>query len=415
MAALAILAYLPLFTQPLLQDDYPNIEQARLYGPVSKWPTMVSDPVFRYRVTTWVLTYWTDRLFDFSTLAFYCVSIGLHVVNTWLLYAMGTWGVIGWRVSAAAAAFFAVYEGHQEAVMWYSASNELLLFLFGMLSLLCWVRFLQTTKDFYWYAISLACFVLALASKESAVVMVPLLLLPLCGPLSSYRRWLLVLPFVALALADIWLIFEARSYSFRFQDGSFSLHAPVWITWPRSFGRLLWFWGLLGLLTVFSCRAKQYWRILAIAGVWVGISLLPYSFLTYMHFVPSRQTYLASVGLSWIVAAGFWTFRDRFRQRHPTLILAVVVIFLLSNIGYLWTRKRRQFLERAAPTEALVAFAQKVNGPIYVRCFPYAPIVAEAAIRLRTNPAPRLIWQEEATEANQEVAVFCWDDVEQDF
>ena len=35
LAALVLLAYAPALTQPLLEDDYPNIAQARLYGPVS--------------------------------------------------------------------------------------------------------------------------------------------------------------------------------------------------------------------------------------------------------------------------------------------------------------------------------------------------------------------------------------------
>ena len=31
-----------------------------------------------------------------------------------------------------AAAFFAVHEGHQEAIVWYSAISELLVFFFGL-------------------------------------------------------------------------------------------------------------------------------------------------------------------------------------------------------------------------------------------------------------------------------------------
>ena len=34
----------------------------------------------------------------------------------------------------------------------------------------------------------------------------------------------------ALALAGV---AATSGYSFRFSDGSFSLHAPFWITWPR--------------------------------------------------------------------------------------------------------------------------------------------------------------------------------------
>ena len=230
LAAASILPYVPLVSQPLLQDDYPNIEQARLYGPVSNWPAMMSDPVFRYRATFWVLTHWIDRLFGPHPLPLYGVSVGLHLLNTWIIYSLGSWTVIGWPVATAAAGFFAIYEGHQEAVMWYSASSELLLFSCAALSLLFWIWFTQDARKLHWYLASLICFALALLSKESAVVVVPLLFLPLLRPPFAYRLWLLLGPFAAMAAAEAWLIFATRSNSFRFADGSFPLQAPFWIT-----------------------------------------------------------------------------------------------------------------------------------------------------------------------------------------
>ena len=409
LAALAVLAYLPLLSQPLLQDDYPNIEQARLYGPVSGWPAMLSDFQFRYRATSWVLTYWIERLFGVAPLAFYLVSIALHIGNTWLVYALGSWKVIGWPVSTGAAGFFAVYEGHQEAVMWYSASNELLLFLFGGLTLLFWVRFAEQQGNISCYLASLFCFVLALLSKESAVVIVPLLCLPLLNSPVDYRRWVWLLPFVALTLGEMGLIFSGLSESFRASDGSFSLDAPFWITLPTSLARLLWPWGLIALVATRLCRGREYGRLHLISFFWMGIALLPYSFLTYMRFVPSRQTYLASLGLAWIVGSGFLAFHAKVAPTHRKAVLATALLALSFNAGLLWTQKRRQFLERAAPTEALLALAQNAEGNIYVRCYPDARIVAEAAVRLRTEkPASILLWPEEAADRPQAAADFCW-------
>ena len=409
LALLAVLPYLPLFSHPLLQDDYPNIEQARQYGPVSNWLSMVSDPVFRYRATSWLLTYWIDRYVGLIPLAFYAVSIGLHVANTWLVYALGTWKAIGWQISAAAAGFFAVAEGHQEAIMWYSASNELLLFFFAALTLLLWICFVQDPKQFYWYPASVCCFVLALLSKESAVILVPLLGLPLLSSPIQYRRLLLLLPYAALAAGDVWLIFASQTQSFRFSDGSFSLHAPFWITLPMSLARLLWPWGLLALVAVLLCRAKDQQQRVVISTLWMAIALVPYSFLTYMTHVPSRQTYLASLGLAWIVGAGFLALRTAAGPARRLAVMALVLVVIFTNVGYLWTRKRSQFLERAAPTEALVSVAQKTEGRVYVRCYPDARIVAEAAIRLRTGkPASILIWPGEPSAYDEDATEFCW-------
>jgi hypothetical protein len=63
--------------------------------------------------------------------AFRISSLTLHILDTWLLYAIGLAWTRMRSAAAWAAVFFAVYEGHQEAIMWFSANNELLLFLFG--------------------------------------------------------------------------------------------------------------------------------------------------------------------------------------------------------------------------------------------------------------------------------------------
>src|ERR1019366_8358770 len=139
-----------------------------------------------------------------------------------------------------AAGFFAVAEGHQEAVMWFSAVNELWLFLFGMGALLCFLR--RRTLA------GVALFALALLSKESAVAVLPLFLL--VAPAAEWQRGIVrhlvrLTPYLLLAAVAMASIFATRGYSFRFSDGSFSLHAPFWITWPHSYFRVLWIWGLV--------------------------------------------------------------------------------------------------------------------------------------------------------------------------
>ncbi len=406
LAALAILAYLPVFQQPLIQDDYPNIEQARQFGPASAWPDLVSSSVFRYRATFYLFTYAVDRLRGPGPTAFYAAGVALHVLCVWLVFALGVWRLIGWRISAAAAAFFAVYEGHQEAVMWYSASNELLLFLFGVASLVCWVRVVEKKGGWRWYAASLASFVAALLSKESAVVFAVLLLLPLLGARTARRALLWWLPFGALAVADQWLIFSGRASSFRFHDGSFSLTAPFWITLPASCARLLWPWGLLAGLILLLLRDKPHRQLVRLAALWIVVAVVPYSFLTYMHRIPSRQTYLASLGLAWVVAAGFWALQSRLRLHRTAVVAAVVAVVLAANIGYLWTKKRQQFAERAAPVEALIALAERTGGPIYMRSFPDPAIIYPAALRMRVPKPVTLIW--DARDRGLAVAGFAW-------
>src|SRR5215813_11741431 len=110
IAVLAVIAYSPTLAQPFISDDYPNIRLALVYGPVSGWEKMVSDPVQRPRATSFILSYALYRVFGLQPAGFYSAGILLHILNCWLLYAAGRWRVIGFKVSFWAAAFFAVYE-----------------------------------------------------------------------------------------------------------------------------------------------------------------------------------------------------------------------------------------------------------------------------------------------------------------
>ena len=112
------------------------------------------------------------------------------------------------------------------------------------------------------------------------------------------------MPYAVLAARRTGSIFLTRDNSFRFADGSFSLHAPFWITWPRGMFRVLWIWGWISAAIIWFRGDGEQRRSAALALAWIAIALVPYSFLTYSTAIPSRQTYLATVGLVRAVRAG---------------------------------------------------------------------------------------------------------------
>jgi len=373
IAVAAIAAYAPMVRIPLIADDFPNISQAITWGAPEGLPVLLHDAQFRLRATSYWTMFALWQVGEVTPWVYHAASLMLHILNAWLLVAVvGTWPRL--RSAAAwAGFFFAIHEGHQEAVMWFSAVNELLMFGFGMASLWCWRQRRDTS--------SAALFALALLSKESAVILLPLFVLTDPG------RWRRLAPHAVLAGLALASVIESRGNSFRFNDGSFSLAAPYWITWPRSVARLMWFWGWPAAVGVWLTRDRYLrmigWRALA----WIGIALAPYSFLTYSTQIPSRQTYLASGGLAVLIGLA--------ATRLPSRRLAAltVIVLLVHNVGYLWTKKREQFVERAAPTAQLIAFAESTKGQIRVRCFPLPKIVAEEAVRLGAGrSAGALVW-----------------------
>jgi len=397
VALAAVLAYAPTLTLPLLEDDYPNLLLSQQLGPPAEIPALLHNPVFRLRATSLWIMFALWQVAKLTPWIYRLVSLVLHIANAWLLYGI----CLAWpRMRAAAfwaAAFFAVAEGHQEAVMWFSAVNELLQFLFGMGALWCWLR------DGSWRmrTAGWVLFALALLSKESAVVFLPLLLLT-----DSRKPWRLV-PYLALAALAVASVVASRGISFRFSDGSFSLHAPFWITWPENFLRILWIWGVAAIAAILLARERALARSALAAAVWIGIGLTPYSFLTYSTRIPSRQTYLASAGLAMLVglAAAWWQARAGTRR---TAVVAVAAIVLLHNVVYIWTKKRRQFAERAAPTEQLIAFAKRTPGPIWIECFPRNHYIAEEAVHLGAGRETSGVIWDEAEAKRLGAAAFCY-------
>ncbi len=386
LALLAVGTYAPTLGIPLIEDDYPNLSQAQVYGSPSGLGTLFGDPVFRLRATSyWVMNIlW--RMAGLNAPVYHVASLLLHIACVLLVYRMAAaWtpmrGAAPW-----AAAFFAVHEGHQEAVMWFSAINELLMFAFGMAALLCWI------KEKHWTGA--AFFAFALLSKESAVIFMPFFLL------TRRSNWKQLLPYWILGALAIMSIWSGRHESFRFTDGSFSLDAPFWLTWPKSMARILWIWGFLAaFVTFWPGREKQREALLALA--WIGIALVPYSFLTYMTQIPSRQTYLAGAGVAFLFGLAMASLPDR-----RGLVAVVMTVMILHNAGYIWVRKQRQFRERAAPTEQLIELARKTSGPIWIRCFPRGKDVAQEAVRLATGRAASdLVWSEAD---GKPTAVFCY-------
>ena len=62
--------------------------------------------------------------------------------------------------------------------------------------------------------------------------------------------------------------------------------------------------GLLALAVVAITSKEPSKHQLGFILCWMLITLLPYSLLTYIPYVPSRHTYLAGAGLALLVALG---------------------------------------------------------------------------------------------------------------
>jgi hypothetical protein len=138
-----------------------------------------------------------------------------------------------------------------------------------------------------------------------------------------------------------------------------------------------------------ALRSQVKWRQVRTVCLWVPITLLPYSFVSYMPRLPSRHHYLASVGFCLLVGSAMALVASG-RRRHwlPLLLMP----YVLHNVGYLWFYKEGQFRERARPYEASIAAAGKHSGAaVRLACFPGNPDELRRALRFRVARPVELI------------------------
>jgi len=391
VAALSLLAYGRALQLPFMADDYLQVQFARNYAPVSGWTALAQDPLYRCRATSLILTYWTEQAFGLNPLAFRLSALVLHILASFLVFALGYWRPVGWKIAALAACFFAVSQRHSEAVVWYSALPELLVFVFSLATFLCWLGWLQGTKHRpAAYAGAVLFFWLGLLSKESAVAVVPLMALAVISQRKGTLRALWgIAPFAAASVAYFALAFAARKTHLHFNDGTFSFEAPFLRVMLRSAADLSRVWGFAAIAVLLMLKARKWLNLALLAGAWALLTLLPYSFLTYMPRVPSRHGYFASVGISLIIAAAALTVRDWASLRRKRWLVPVLGLLLIAHqTGYLWFFKYRQYALRAEPTEALVRAGRQATNRIYAKCFPYSRVIGEFALQERLDGAP---------------------------
>ena len=377
LAALAIIAYLPALRLPFIVDDYHQIPLARQFA-AQGWMPLLLNASLRSRATYMILSAVLDRVFGFTPVAFYAASIFLHVLCVLLVYASGAWTEIGDSVAFWAAAFFAIQEGHQEAIMWPAATGDLLVFLCGMAAWVCWVRWFQGA-GWKWYAMALASFLLAALSKESVWVFAIFLLLPVAFLRPRWWRGITgAAPFLAMAGAYMIWTWMSRVGGPGYQDNRFSLAAPWLHVLLNSWWRLMFVWGLAALAALWWAGRPSDRKLVAAASFWMLLGLLPFSFLTYMLQVPSRLTYIASAGLAWLFGAA----AARLYERGRFAVLAVFCVAALGiNLEILWVKKMAQFRERGEPSELLKKAAANSDGALRVSCVPLPDFVTVAVLR----------------------------------
>ena len=141
---------------------------------------------------TWLSLMLDTTVFGFHAGGYHVTNVFLHVADSVLLFAFLARATGNQLRSACVAALFALHPLHVESVAWITERKDVLSMLFGLLSLLAYVRYADRGKAWS-LAACFVCFVCSLLSKPTLVTLPFVLLLLDFWPLgrlslSSNRR-----------------------------------------------------------------------------------------------------------------------------------------------------------------------------------------------------------------------------------
>jgi len=335
---LGALVFLPMFGHPFFRDDFGWIERAHaaLPYPAQWWAIAKTD--FRPLASlSFVVNYAAVKL---DPRGYHLFDLLLHLVNVSLLMALvrRLSGGSAWAAGIAGLLFACAFGNYGEAIYWISGRTGPLADAFVLAALIAhWDRLEGTGPS----GSALFLFTIALFAKETAVVLLPLLvLLEWAHGRVSWRR---VAPFALLALAYVAFVFLVWRKGSAVVGGDFSLgrhvgrnlveyvarmFAPVarltaGVAWPFGVAFALFFTWLL------TRRVPRTWKF---ALLWIPLAILPVAFLDLR--TSTRYLYLPSMGLAallgmaWAHAWASAPWRRRALAWGLALVLALQVVVM---------------------------------------------------------------------------------------
>ena len=393
LGGLVLVAYFPAFNNGFISDDYVLLERFRIlkHDPLY----LFSIPPDNFRYTCYVCFALLKSVFGYRPACFYAFTVLVHFISALMLgkYLRLVSG------SAAAAAlgslFFAAVQNPQEAVMWLTGMNELLLGAFMLGTLLAWLK--------ERYLVAAVFYALALFSKESSIIM--FVLVPLTD---IYRRrqfvWRRQYAYLLIPALLGTALYVYTRHSNALYTQYYAVRPHGLLVELNSLHRLAFPWVYTALLLLLAKKRLGNPGTLLAPVSWVILALIPYVFLTYQNHVPSRNQYVACMGIAWLLAL--------LVEKLPgsSLKYVSVAAFMVANVAYLWFVKDAQYEERAAPTSQLVR-ELRLHSPdrVLILNFPLNPWIAKDAALHVPGWRPDLIMANEPREACSTCWTLSWD------
>jgi len=225
-AVLTLLVYHPVLGAYFILDDFVWLESASkgLTSPSTLFNRGISN---FFRPAAHLHFAVIHALAGLSPMAYRVSTVILHALCagllSWLLFRLNG----RWMVALAGAALFLLLPSYTEVLVWISAVTEPLYVALCLGALIAWRAALVEERWLGAYMLTFVLFLLALAAKEAAVSLLPLMVLMHLGfrlarrPLKA--RLVLYLPFVLLLGAYLHFQLETQQVNYLVRSGMYAL------------------------------------------------------------------------------------------------------------------------------------------------------------------------------------------------
>ena len=392
-----------------IMDDWPIIaENPHLTGTHNIVPFFTSgvwnnsgipgdQDDFLYRPVFLLTFYLGHQLFGDAPVAYHALNLALHTLNAIMVFFLVL------RLSSSdrrwpalfAALVFVIHPVHAESVSWIAGITDPLVTLFLLGSFLVYLDH-ESKPHPARLTISLLLFMLALLSKETAV-MLPFILIAYAlayGKNLREARWLrnigafiavLILYFIARKLAlgtTIALSEFSLSGFFHLFEFTVEYFKLLIVPWPINYyyavpaDGLLQLWGgvvvlgLIGGLSALLLKGKLDNKVILFSMAWIILTLLPSLSLAF-HKEPNfsiRFLYLPSVGVALMLPTLIQPLFTRYKIF--AVITGVVLLLIFSSITMManlnwqneeifYTHAKEVTPDHAGPVSGLAKYYQR--------------------------------------------------------
>ncbi len=318
-----MLLYGPSLTYPFVWHEADDLSRTLRYSPLDYVTGMPSYEYYRplmFLLWRSILSVWGAA----SAPIFHGVSVGAHLLNSTLLFALVRDLTRNRTIAAAAALTFASYPFSYQAITWSTAHFHPAVLLSILTGLVVYVRARLRDKGWLAYSSAALCLVAAMLVHETGFVGALIVLLVeaylvINRRVPRWSRWPLVYFAITLALVGLYAI-AAKSppaeKTLQWITGLYLLQGLVYpavmllarVCQPPACDSVAWLLPVSGLTLIAVWLAWRSGRTIALGLlglIWFGLGVAPAwagRDFTYNEYAP-RLLYFAGAGTSLVLAA----------------------------------------------------------------------------------------------------------------